>query len=219
MSEFDMQAGLDRVAREPEGGAARILRAAEDLFAERGYDAVRTRDIARAAGVNVSTLHFHWRSKQTLYEAVGRNLDRIFLAFVARINKEAEEREVPVAEQMDRWVEWSTELMRAHPAIGPLTLHYLAGGGPPETPEFHRHNVGILRIVERELVRRLPPEVAHRADPMLLVLLVFYGATVVFSAPRIQNELLGGSPFENEEVVERLKRFGRRLLHRMLELE
>lgn len=49
---------------------ARILEAATELFARRGYDAVSMRDIAGAVGVNVATVHHHVGSKAQLYEAV-----------------------------------------------------------------------------------------------------------------------------------------------------
>src|SRR5262245_35542025 len=38
----------------------RILRAAERLFAERGIDAVSTREIIEAAGVNSGSIHYHF---------------------------------------------------------------------------------------------------------------------------------------------------------------
>ena len=48
----------------------KILAAAESVFAEQGYDGARTRDIAARAGVNVSTLHYHYKSKEDLHAAV-----------------------------------------------------------------------------------------------------------------------------------------------------
>lgn len=53
---------------------ARILGAAEDVFAERGFDGSSTREIAARAQVNISSLHYHWASKETLYLAVFRDV-------------------------------------------------------------------------------------------------------------------------------------------------
>lgn len=56
----------------------RILDAAEKLFAERGYSAVSLRSITTEAGVNVAAIHFHFASKEALFEAViNRRLDPI----------------------------------------------------------------------------------------------------------------------------------------------
>src|ERR1041384_7574683 len=66
-------------AREAPGSTkARILAAAEEVFAARGFEGASTREIAARAGVNISSLHYHWESKETLYFAVFRNVfDRI----------------------------------------------------------------------------------------------------------------------------------------------
>jgi TetR/AcrR family transcriptional regulator len=52
------------------GTAARILDAAEELFAEHGFAGAAVRDIATRAGLNAGSLYNHFESKQALYEAV-----------------------------------------------------------------------------------------------------------------------------------------------------
>lgn len=48
----------------------RILAVATDLFAKQGYRGATVRAICTAAGVNVASVNYHFRSKQELYEAV-----------------------------------------------------------------------------------------------------------------------------------------------------
>jgi AcrR family transcriptional regulator len=48
----------------------KILDAAERLFAEHGYTAVSMRSITAAAGANVAAIHFHFASKEALFEAI-----------------------------------------------------------------------------------------------------------------------------------------------------
>jgi AcrR family transcriptional regulator len=63
-----------RKARDaPSSTKARILTAAEEVFAAKGFEGASTREIAAAAGVNISSLHYHWESKETLYFAVFEN--------------------------------------------------------------------------------------------------------------------------------------------------
>ncbi len=52
--------------------AERILLAAADLFAERGYEAVSMNDIARQAGASKANVFHHYTSKNDLYLAVVR---------------------------------------------------------------------------------------------------------------------------------------------------
>ncbi|GAA2083735.1 TetR family transcriptional regulator [Actinomadura alba] len=58
----------------------RLLRAAADVFAERGYDGTRVADIAAAAGVSNGALYAHFGSKAELLVAALRAHGRRLLA-------------------------------------------------------------------------------------------------------------------------------------------
>lgn len=69
---------LNKAREAPASTKARILSAAEAVFAAKGFEGASTREIASGAGVNISSLHYHWESKETLYFAVFENIyDRI----------------------------------------------------------------------------------------------------------------------------------------------
>src|SRR5256885_16184135 len=54
----------------------RILDAAEALFMEHGFEATSLRQITAAANVNLAAVHYHFGSKEDLFEAVlTRRLD------------------------------------------------------------------------------------------------------------------------------------------------
>ena len=65
-----MPTALDIARQAPDSMKARILAAARRLFGEYGFHGVTTRMIAKAVGIDISTLHYHWGDKQELYEAV-----------------------------------------------------------------------------------------------------------------------------------------------------
>jgi TetR/AcrR family transcriptional regulator len=54
----------------PSASEDKLLDAAEAVFAERGYHAASTLEIARRAGVNKTLIHYYFRSKEGLYRAL-----------------------------------------------------------------------------------------------------------------------------------------------------
>ncbi|MEN3040511.1 MAG: TetR/AcrR family transcriptional regulator [Bacteroidia bacterium] len=54
--------------------AERIKEAAIQEFAQYGYDGARLERIARAAGVHTAQIHYYFRNKRSLYEAVQKAL-------------------------------------------------------------------------------------------------------------------------------------------------
>jgi AcrR family transcriptional regulator len=47
-----------------------LVLAAYDLIAEKGFEDLRTRDVAMRAGVNIATLHYYFASKEDLIDGV-----------------------------------------------------------------------------------------------------------------------------------------------------
>jgi len=69
-----LKSALEKAREAPGSTKGRILAAAEEVFAARGFQGASTREIAARAGVNISSLHYHWESKERLYFAVFRNV-------------------------------------------------------------------------------------------------------------------------------------------------
>jgi TetR/AcrR family transcriptional regulator len=61
---------MDMKAREGEETRDRILEAALDLFARRGYEGTGIQEIVDAAGLTKPSLYYHFGSKQGLLEAI-----------------------------------------------------------------------------------------------------------------------------------------------------
>src|SRR3954466_9109037 len=59
-----------------------ILEAANIVFGQRGYDAVRIDDVAAAAGISKALIYEHFHSKQELY---GELMNRAALEMLGRI--------------------------------------------------------------------------------------------------------------------------------------
>jgi AcrR family transcriptional regulator len=57
-------------ARVREASITRILDAAEQLFAEFGYHGVTLKDVAARVGVSSTLMHYHFKGKESIFEAV-----------------------------------------------------------------------------------------------------------------------------------------------------
>src|SRR5215469_8286426 len=66
----------------------KVLAAASDLFATKGFDATSMRDIAAAAGLMSGSLYYHFASKEEMYIAVqDASVSKIFDAVQAAIDE------------------------------------------------------------------------------------------------------------------------------------
>ncbi len=65
---------LSRTPETAVGTEDKLLHAAEEVFAERGFHSASTLEIARRAGVNKTLIHYYFRSKEGLYRAIMQRL-------------------------------------------------------------------------------------------------------------------------------------------------
>lgn len=76
------------------GSWDRLLDSAEHIFAEKGYDAATTREIAARAGDTLGTLSYHFKSKETLlaevltrrFEEMNEQRRAMYRDFIAKRN-------------------------------------------------------------------------------------------------------------------------------------
>src|SRR6187399_3142932 len=82
-----------------------MLDAANDLFAERGYEEVSVEDIARAAGVTRGLVHHYFGGRTEVYVAL---LERLEAAreepLREPVGRSARAR---VADSISRWLDWT----------------------------------------------------------------------------------------------------------------
>jgi TetR/AcrR family transcriptional regulator len=62
----------------------RILEAAKKVFHSKGYDGARMQEIADEAGVNKSLVHYYYRNKDNIFQAV---FEDAFTRLIARLNE------------------------------------------------------------------------------------------------------------------------------------
>lgn len=72
---------MDRTIVPESGAKLKLVEAAEELFAERGFESVSVRDITKLAAMNIASVNYHFGSRDGLVAAV-------MTRYVAPINEE-----------------------------------------------------------------------------------------------------------------------------------
>jgi len=99
-------------ARRGEETRAKIVSSAVRAFAERGFEAASTREIAQRAGVEQGLLTYHFPSKDVLWRAAA---DRIFETLGRGIDREALAREADPGERSREAIREYVRAMAANP--------------------------------------------------------------------------------------------------------
>lgn len=95
------------------GTEAKILAAARELFAQRGYAGTRMQEIADYAGINKGLLHYYFKTKETLFKAVFKES---FQEFSQKLN-EIFASSRPLLEKLDAVVDEYMYILLANPNL------------------------------------------------------------------------------------------------------
>lgn len=95
----------------------RVLKVAEQHFAELGYEAVSTEALVREAGLTRGALYHHFGSKQGLFEAVVRDVQRRLAQAVATASTAEQGAWTAFVKGCHAWLETATE-----PAVRQILL-------------------------------------------------------------------------------------------------
>lgn len=106
----------------------RILEAALQAFAERGFDGASTREIAAAAGVPQGLVNYHFESKQSLWEAA---VDAVFAEFAREVAGVVEAlRDVDPATRLRAAAKRFVRFAARHPEVHRLMTREGSQNGP-----------------------------------------------------------------------------------------
>lgn len=174
----------------------RILDAAEDLFAKKGYKGASLGEVAERVGIRSPSLYNHFRNKEALYRAV---LSRLLDEFAAPMD---ELNEAPITdERLQQWLEAIVRKHHANPNLARLLQHAALSGGPGTNDLIER----FFRPMFHDDDGLAQPGLRALGDAGLRPWAVMAFNNLVMSyvtmAP-MYRDLLGQDPF-SEEALER----------------
>jgi len=175
-----------------------LLDRALDMFAERGYDGMSVRELARDLGVSHNLIPQRIGSKEELwFTAINRGFGALALALADAIVDEAEEADdlVKLRVLLVRWVEENT----TRPALLRIINQEATAPGPRFDYLFDRY-IAPVRAFGDDLLARLAADGKVRtSSAALMYFLMTHGAGGPFILPALAEKF--GTPLDAADKV------------------
>ncbi len=110
-----------------ENNEAKILNAAKNIFQQKGMTGARMQEIADKAGINKALLHYYYRSKQLLFEAVFNQAFKIIAPKLGAVLNS----DLPLFDKIKQFTQGYISFVIEHPYLPGFIIHELN-----QNPEF-----------------------------------------------------------------------------------
>ena len=161
----EVETGSERGRKAPKSREA-FLQSAVRLFAERGYDGMTIRDVAREAGTTLGTLSYYWGNKDALVrEICMMQLTPLVEARLARYAEvSGSSREEQVASLLRAHFEPFVEIFVGSDDERRQVQEFYTRASSDPSPTVRAANVELMQEMSREFVHRLRSLCDHLED-------------------------------------------------------
>ncbi len=173
-----------------------ILDTARIVFVEKGFDGARMQEIADRAGINKALLHYYYRSKQKLFEAI---FDESFQKIIPRV-LEFMGSSIPLADKIESFVSSYIDLLITEPHLPSFVLHEL-NRNPDRIGNMVLKSGINPNLINDQLAKQMTKENYTKIEPQELVVNMISLCIFPFVARPILQTVL----FEKDS--EKYKRF------------
>jgi AcrR family transcriptional regulator len=110
----------------------KILEAAKNVFVTKGMEGARMQEIADEAGINKALLHYYFRKKERLFEAIFAEIIKFAFPKITRIVQSDE----PIISKIEQVIDAYIDLLIKHPFIPAFVIK-----------ELNRDPSGLFKLV------------------------------------------------------------------------
>src|SRR5208283_4719482 len=96
-----------------------IFDAARTVFIEKGFEGARMQEIALVAGINKALLHYYYRTKEKLFNAI---FERVFSQFIPKVI-EFMESDTGVLDKLSFFIETYIDVLLHNPFIPQFVIN------------------------------------------------------------------------------------------------
>jgi AcrR family transcriptional regulator len=195
-----------------------ILESATELFLKKGFKATSTTEIAKEAGCNQALVHYYFRTKDRLFEAIFQQKVKFFVGALLDIGKE----ELPFLEKLEKKVISHFEAIESNPRLPLFFLNELSAN--PDRIETIKQAVGNLpQQAMHQLEKELNSEIEKGAIRQvsvrdLLMSIVSLNIMAFMGAPMFK-VMTGVSEEEYQKFLNQRKMENVRIVLKSLEPE
>jgi TetR/AcrR family transcriptional regulator len=163
-----------------------ILETAKSVFLKRGYFGTRMQEIADSAGINKAMLHYYFRSKDKIFDAIFKESFNSIFPKILEILDSDEPFEQKIHSFFSRYI----DILLKHPHIPGFVMHEIAHNPERLKTFFQQH----LADTPKKFVKQVKQEIdaGHivKMDPRQIIVNILCLAVFPFAAkPLIQHVL------------------------------
>jgi AcrR family transcriptional regulator len=175
----------------------RLLVAALEVFAAKGYGQASTREICKRADVNVAAIHYYFGDKATLYREVFRIPER-----VVHLPEELDDPATSLSEGLRVWYRHVMSFVLAPDTGSHIRLLFLREQVQP-SGLLDSNRAGILRPYHAQLLRFLLPRIGIEKPDLRAHQLVFslVGLSVVLFVEKAAVRVLAPGLLDSQSQV------------------
>ncbi len=139
-----------------------ILEAAKDVFQQKGMDGARMQEIADKAKINKALLHYYYRSKQLLFEAVFKSA---FSLLAPQLNKVLND-DSELFEKIESFTENYVSFVVKHPYLPNFVIQELNKNpefvntlrAQKNFPSMEKFSLQVAESIEKGIIRQIEAE-------------------------------------------------------------
>jgi AcrR family transcriptional regulator len=180
----------------------KVLQAARTVFQRKGFDGARMQDIADEAGINKALLHYYFRSKDRLFDAVFRDAFNNFFPRVQEILAS----DITLEKKLEGFIDKYIDMVKANPFL-PIFILNEINRNPDKIDEIINLHVINPKLLFVAVQKEIDSGEIRAVDPRHLMVSIIGMCLFPFLAkPIIKNFLLDNNDAEFEKFLSERKK-------------
>ena len=180
----------------------KILQAAKTVFQQKGFDGTRMQDIADEADINKALLHYYFRSKDRLFDAVFRDAFKKFFPKVQEILVS----DIPLQKKLEGFIDKYIDMVTENPFL-PIFILNEVNRNPDKIDEIINLQVINPQLLFQSVQKEIESGNIRPIDPRHLIVSTIGMCLFPFLAkPIIKNFLMNNSEEEYKLFISQRKK-------------